>query len=262
MSILRLSREGIFPITKDKDGRPVHTATGLPSPGTIQGEGKLCGVPSLFVRLQGCNLRCRWTLPDGTVSPCDTAHTWAEGGNPMSVEDVVRTIEANIGSMRHIVITGGEPLMQPEALASLLTSLRARGLHSTVETNGMADSPPPVLPDLFSISPKLSASGISPSQREASTRGALLLTQAALAEGRDVQLKFVVSRPSDADEIRSDYSTLLALIDPSDVIVMPLGASASLLERSAKVAVNIALQNGWRFGPRLHIDLFGNKEGT
>ncbi|MCI5776139.1 MAG: 7-carboxy-7-deazaguanine synthase QueE [Bacteroidales bacterium] len=262
MTIIRLSREGIFPITRDKDGNRLPTATGLSSPGTVQGEGKLCGVASLFIRLQGCNLRCRWSMPDGSVSPCDTAHTWTEGGFTMSVEDVMRTVEMNIGCMRHVVITGGEPLLQAHAVAQLLSSLRNRNLHSTVETNGLTDAVPPVLPDLLSISPKLSLSGLTTAQREASVRGTLLLARAALAEGRDVQLKFVVARLSDADEILSDYADSLRLLKPDDVIVMPLGASSALLSQTSKVAVELAVKNGWRFGPRLHIDLFGNKEAT
>lgn len=263
MTLLRLSREGIFPITVDADGNKVAPPTGLSRPGTIQGEGKLCGTPSLFVRLQGCNLRCRWATADGTVSVCDTAHTWAEaGGTTVEVSAVVRTIGLNIGAMRHVVITGGEPLLQPEALAELLTGLHAMGLHTTVETNGMTSAAPPTLPQLTSLSPKLSGSGATPGQRRASARGAAILVDAAQRSGEDFQLKFVVATAADEAEIKTDYAEVLQMARPSDVIVMPLGATPSILRKTTPLCLEMSLANGWRFGPRLHISLFGNREGT
>ena len=82
------------------------------------------------------------------------------------------------------------------------------------------------------------------------------------AEGRDVQLKFVIASAADQEEIERDYAEVLTMVEPSDVLVMPLGATPEELARSQKAALDMAVRNGWRFGPRLHIDLFGNKEGT
>lgn len=260
---LRLSREGVFPITVGVGGAPLSTATGLSVPGTVQGEGKLCGVPSLFVRLQGCNLRCRWQMADGTESRCDTAHTWGEdGGTPASVDDVVDVVCRNIGHMRHVVITGGEPYLQPQGLETLLAKLRDIGLHTTVETNGIVDHAPLTLPDLLSVSPKLRASGISDAMRWRSVAGATLLARVVREAGTDMQLKFVVASESEEAEIKTDYAEALRLLRPDDVVVMPLGASTGLLERTSRVALRMAVANGWRFGPRLHIMLFGNKEAT
>ena len=256
---LRLSREGVFPVTVGAGGATLPAATGLSVPGTVQGEGKLCGVPSLFVRLQGCNLRCRWRMADGTESRCDTAHTWGEdGGMRASVDDVVDIVCRNMGHMRHVVVTGGEPYLQQQGLEALLSQLRHRGFHTTVETNGIVDSAPRVLPDLLSVSPKLRASGISDAMRRRSVAGAALLSQAVREAGTDMQLKFVVASEADEVEIKTDYAEALRLLRPDDVVVMPLGASTGLLERTSRVAV----ANGWRFGPRLHIMLFGNKEAT
>ena len=260
---LRLSREGVFPVTVGAGGATLPAATGLSVPGTVQGEGKLCGVPSLFVRLQGCNLRCRWRMADGTESRCDTAHTWGEdGGMRASVDDVVDIVCRNMGHMRHVVVTGGEPYLQQQGLEALLSQLRHRGFHTTVETNGIVDSAPRVLPDLLSVSPKLRASGISDAMRRRSVAGAALLSQAVREAGTDVQLKFVVASESDEAEIKTDYADALRLLRPDDVVVMPLGASAGLLERTSRAALRMAVANGWRFGPRLHIMLFGNKEAT
>lgn len=261
---LRLSREGIFPITRDASGRDIATATGLSQPGTVQGEGKLCGVPSLFVRLQGCNLRCAWRTADGSAIACDTAHTWAaDGGHEMSVADILRTLESNMGNMRHVVITGGEPCLQREGMRVLLTGLKERGIHTTIETNGTVDSPELyALASLVSISPKLSASSIGDAALRASTEGTLSIARQAKRDGFDIQIKFVVSAPSDADEIRRDYAETLAILEPSDIFVMPLGATPAQLERSTPAALDMAIANGWRLCNRLHIALFGNKEGT
>lgn len=266
-SYLRLSREGIFPITVDCDGHSTASATGLPMPGTIQGEGKLAGTPSLFVRLQGCNLRCRWHLPDGSLCQCDTAHAWpVDGGVTMDVEDIVRTIDQNIGQMRHVVITGGEPYLQPDGLQDLLLSMEERGIHTTIETNGiygkmtkMGGMP---LANLTSISPKLSNSGLDAEGVEMSAQGTGILVHAAKRSHGDVQVKFVVASEADEAEIKEYFYLTLKLLQPNDIIVMPLGTTVEQLRQTSPIALAMAIRNGWRFGPRLHIALFGNKEGT
>src|SRR5215218_6948470 len=90
---------------------------------SIQGEGKLMGVPSTFVRASGCNLRCTW---------CDTPYaSWDPEGEELSVDEIVARVTA-FGS-RHVVLTGGEPLIMPE-MDALCDALHARGHHITVET--------------------------------------------------------------------------------------------------------------------------------
>ena len=113
---------------------------------SLQGEGFLAGVPSVFVRLAGCPLRCRW---------CDTKYAWDyEAGNDYSIEKILQTVQQ--WPCKFVVITGGEPMINSD-LPQLVRKLKALGKHITIETAGIAFIPD--MPcDLMSISPKLSNS--------------------------------------------------------------------------------------------------------
>src|SRR5213078_4685298 len=90
---------------------------------SIQGEGRLTGVPSVFVRTSGCNLRCWY---------CDTPYTsWKPEGEAMNVADVVAAVDRY--PTRHVVVTGGEPLLAPD-IEELCEALKERHYHITVET--------------------------------------------------------------------------------------------------------------------------------
>src|SRR5215831_18622011 len=109
---------------------------------SLQGEGSLVGVPSVFVRTSGCNLRCSW---------CDTPYTsWRPEGTDLTLDQILDEVDAH--PARHVVVTGGEPMIAPDILA-LTQRLRARNLHITIETAGTVFEP--VACDLMSISPKL-----------------------------------------------------------------------------------------------------------
>ncbi len=117
---------------------------------SLQGEGRLTGVPSVFVRTSGCNLRCGF---------CDTPYaSWTPEGDHLSVKDVLAAVEKNScerGPPRHVVITGGEPMLFPD-LVPLCAELHGRGMHVTIETAGTRYLP--VHCDLMAVSPKLSNS--------------------------------------------------------------------------------------------------------
>jgi len=215
---------------------------------SIQGEGSLVGVPSFFIRTSGCNLRCRW---------CDTPYTsWNPEGVDMSIEQIVDETRAH--PARHVVVTGGEPMIAPEILP-LTSRLREAGMHITIETAGTVFHP--VACDLMSISPKLAN---STPQGEWSARHDRVRIQpevlAELMSRYEYQLKFVVADPQDLEEIRALVETLEA---PADrVILMPEGTDAARLHERALWIAEICKEEGYRFSPRLHVDLYGNRRGT
>jgi 7-carboxy-7-deazaguanine synthase len=214
---------------------------------SLQGEGALVGVPSVFIRTSGCNLRCSW---------CDTPYTsWQPEGTDLTLDQIVDEVRAH--PARHVVVTGGEPMMLPE-LVPLTVRLRALGLHITVETAGTVFRP--VVCDLMSISPKLSNS--TPAGPWAEQHDRLRTRHDALLElmGRyPYQLKFVIERPGDMGEVRALLAALR--VDREHVILMPEGTERERLRERAVWLAEICKEEGFRFSPRLHVDLYGNQRG-
>jgi 7-carboxy-7-deazaguanine synthase len=228
---------------------------------SLQGEGSLIGVPSVFIRTSGCNLRCTW---------CDTPYTsWQPEGTDLSLDQILDEVRAH--PARHVVVTGGEPMIAPEIIP-LTERLRRAGLHITIETAGTVFQP--VACDLMSISPKLSnsvpvgrtpGSGGDPqvAQRWAAQHERLRIQPAALLDlmkRYEYQLKFVIADPQDLKEVRALTNQLSA--DPERVILMPEGTDRDLLRERGVWLAEIAKANGFRFTPRLHVELWGNRRGV
>ena len=285
MEKLALAKEGVFPVVKDHNGKAIvdEPKTGLLSPGTIQGEGKLAGVPSLFVRLSSCNLRCIWQMEDGSFCRCDTTYASFHPDQiiELNIEQIFNWIKHNLGNIKHVVITGGEPLLQKKALAPLCQKLKEElKVHITLETNGsLFDEEVAKWIDLFSISPKLSNS--VPTQEKLAAynlkengpfkfhkdkRLNLHVLQAYInltnTTDKELQLKFVVGKKNDHKEIKADYLDQLNNWNDSDILLMPLGATQQEIGKSSPLVLEMAITNGWRYSPRVHIDLFGSKSGV
>lgn len=220
---------------------------------SVQGEGKLAGVPSVFVRTSGCNLRCVW---------CDSPYTsWEPQGTAMTVEAVVQQVVTH--NARHVVLTGGEPMISPE-ITDLSHRLKANGCHVTIETAATVWRD--VVCDLASISPKLANS--TPRARAggrfASTHENARInieTIRRFMRFPDYQLKFVIDQPEDLKEIDTLLGEL-GTYDKSSVLLMPLGVTNEELTRRGKWIVELCKEHGFRFCPRLHIALFGHTRGT
>jgi len=264
-----LAKDGIFPITTDKDGRPIGTrpASGLSVPGTIQGEGKLCGIPSLFIRLAGCNLRCCWQTTDGSLSPCDTLYASYElrETTTYTVDDICRTVLQNSRHLRHLVLTGGEPLLQAMELKELCMRLKSyKDFHLTLETNATLFDPEiAAFIDLFSLSPKLSSAcpaGTAPGKYLKPVIIQAFIDYARQHE-KDFQLKFVHAAPKDIPEIRQLLTGLQGW-NNDDILLMPAGGNPELQAAHRRQTLACCIENGWRYCDRLHLTLFGDRAGV
>lgn len=221
---------------------------------SIQGEGKLAGVPSVFIRTTGCNLRCAW---------CDAPYTsWeAEPGDKLEIETILDRL-SDYPTM-YAVVTGGEPMIDAE-IGALTVALKDAGYHITVETAATVWQD--VLCDLASISPKLGNS--TPWEREearfADAHEANRINISVIRRFMrfpDYQLKFVVSAAEDLAEIDSILAQLPGY-DPFNVMLMPEGVTREALDAKGPWIADICKHRGFRLCPRLHIALFGNTRGT
>jgi len=218
---------------------------------SLQGEGFLAGVPSVFVRLTGCPLRCRW---------CDTKYAWAEeAGRQYSVAEIVEQVQR--WPCGFVVVTGGEPMIHSD-LPQLVRQLKAAGKHITIETAGIAYIPD--MPcDLMSISPKLSNSvpddAKSAAIRENSQLDIAVLRQ--LIDNYSYQFKFVVDSEADLPEIEETIDKL-GNVNRDKVMLMPQAAARDELLAKSPMVAELCKRAGLAFCQRLHVLLWNNARGT
>lgn len=220
---------------------------------SIQGEGRLAGVPSVFIRTSGCNLRCVW---------CDTPYTsWQPEGEEKTLDDICAAAKGY--AARHAVITGGEPLLARE-IEALAERLKADGFHITVETAATIFKP--VVCDLMSLSPKLGNS--TPWQRDGGRFAAMhenrrldLAVIKQFIERYDYQLKFVAERENDFAEIE-ELLDKLGAVARGRILVMPQGQTRAELHERVAWIVELCKRHGFTYCPRLHVEIWDNRRGT
>ena len=200
---------------------------------SIQGEGLMMGVPTTFVRTVGCNLRCEW---------CDTQYSM-DGGEEMSLDAIME----RIGDVKHVCVTGGEPMLQPE-MPELLGRLISAGKQVVLETNGSVDlSQVPKDPlMLISMDIKCPSSGMT---------DRMLYSNLSLLSRKD-QLKFIVR-----DDEDFDFALEVLKMYPVDtnVIFGPVGGTVKLewlVERVLGSGVDA------RVLPQLHKIIWGDKRAV
>ena len=220
---------------------------------SIQGEGLLTGVPSVFIRASGCNLRC-WF--------CDTPYaSWQPEGQDYAVDEIIAEVEE--WDVKHVVITGGEPMLFAEMIP-LCRELRRRGRHITIETAGTLHLA--VACDLMSLSPKLSTSGPDPErhahwarrhERQRFQREVLMRLMAEY----EYQLKFVVDRVDDVAEVDQMIAELPG-VTADRVLLMPQGRTMEEMASRSLWLAEVCHERGWQLCPRRQLEWFGPVRGT
>lgn len=265
---------------------------------TIQGEGRYAGTPSVFIRTNGCNLRCCFA----GGSRCDTPYTshCPEKSKMCDTDILAHEIGALIDKIggdpenSHIVITGGEPMLQQEGVLELLGLLHEADMYNqvTIETNGT------IMPSddfyrygvYWSVSPKLSNSccfegSDVPEQLQTQhikTRINIPVLASIVCSGDDYQFKFVYSDESTVTEIKELLSKIREYIETEmpksgianrdavwrlndmerHVMLMPEGMTIDQLNKSTPGAVQACIDNGWIFSDRTHIRVWNDKRGV
>ena len=220
---------------------------------SLQGEGRLTGAESVFVRTSGCNLRCWY---------CDTPYTsWEPEGEDLSIDEIIRQV--NKHACGHVVITGGEPMLFAE-LIPLTQSLAATGRHITIETAGTLYLP--VECSLMSISPKLARSAPAVERdarwrhRHERSRHAPDVIRALVAQYAH-QVKFVVDSPADCQEAER-YLQEFPEISRGNVMLMPQGTDRAELARHEAWLRRYCEEHGLTYCPRKHIEWWGHRRGV
>lgn len=239
---------------------------------SLQGEGRTMGIPAIFLRLTGCNLMCGGKgvekdrqMRDGATWICDTIEVWMHG-TTLSFPNLIHILNEKVDFIKrlkegvHLVITGGEPLLQQKRIVGFLEYLEKN--HQLIpiveiETNAT------ILPlseldnrvQYWNTSPKLSNSGMFPQQR---------LVYDVLkwfSQNPNTMFKFVITTKEDFEELQTELMNI-SLIDPKKIVLMP-GADSieQLLERNQLVA-EICIQHQLRMCTRLHVEIWNKLTGV
>jgi len=218
---------------------------------SLQGEGPSIGVATVFLRLALCNLSCSW---------CDTKYTWdwenydyKKEVMALEVEEVIDAILAY--DCPHLVITGGEPMLQQTELAPLISGLKQQGFYCEVETNGTISPLPEMERDIdqWNVSPKLATSGNRDDRR--------LIPSALESFCRipSAYFKFVIVEPRDIEEVCELAEKYR--IPPQRIILLPEGRNVEVLRTRNQWVSEACVKHGFRFSTRLHILLWGDERG-
>ena len=222
---------------------------------SLQGEGPRSGVPAIFLRLSGCNLRCEWGS-----SRCDTPYTsWDAQGEYYSVLQILEKIGEHSSKTKTVIITGGEPTIAPK-LDSLCDLLKSQGYEVHLETNGTGKIPEAI--DLVVCSPKLGDSvprDPSAAKLHEANRAKLHPSVFELDKAK-LYLKFVVTKQSDTSEIEALVEKFKLAKDR--VYIMPEGSKRGALKANELFAADYALLKGFSYSSRLHVALWDDARGV
>jgi len=222
---------------------------------SIQGEGPTVGVPAVFLRLQGCNLNCG---ASGGVWACDTEAVWKRG-DKHPIDSFFQAFTGEYGHAfecgAHLIITGGEPLLQQSALIEWLSMFQTKPLIE-VETNGTITPTDALdaLVDQWNVSPKLSNSGEGHDQR-------LVPDALTWFEKRAYSIfKYVIKTESDINEIYDEFPWLKQLPIRRKYL-MPAADNKDTLESLYPHVITLSKTRGFSLGQRFHISMWDQTTG-
>lgn len=272
---------------------------------SVQGEGQFVGVPSVFLRMFGCNFKCAgFGMPRGELSTeyenviatdyskfedlplvttgCDSYASWDPRFKHLATDADLDTVVDNLlqltptgswtlenGQDIHLILTGGEPLLGwQRAYTDLFEHPKMKDLKNvTFETNTTQQLRGPFREFLesqekitwtFSCSPKLSVSGES---WDSAIRPEIASEYFGVPHS-NLYFKFVVDSATDLQEVKQAVNEYRAVGVEAPVYIMPVGGCAEEYQSNSRHVAELAMTEGWRYSPRLHVDLFGNGWGT
>lgn len=223
---------------------------------TVQGEGPNAGHRCAFIRLGLCNLNCSW---------CDTPYTWDWQGQNGPAQDRAALVAMTPAELLdalapllvdHVVISGGEPLVQRNKLGPLVSALKAVGYFVEIETNGTLNPSDELIAgvDWWNVSPKLEHSGVAPGKAKR------LDTLSDFYAGGRACFKFVCQRAEDLYEVAALMDSIDA--DPSAVWIMPEGRDALTITETTATIAPAVIDRGYNLTTRLHVLAWGDRRGV
>ncbi len=219
---------------------------------SVQGEGKYCGTPSVFVRVGGCNLKCPGFGDKGCDSYYAVDKNYQKEWVLMNIEEIKKEILKYLDKKPHLVITGGEPTLFHKELYPLVEWFENQ---ITIETNATIDIDfekyPKYKDVVFAMSVKLSNSG-----EEYNKRVKKEVIKSYAKNAKKSFFKFVIDR-----DLKNEIEEITKNID-IPIYCMPLGATKEELEKNAPFVFEFCLKNGYCYSDRIHIRLFGKKKGV
>jgi organic radical activating enzyme len=268
---------------------------------SLQGEGLYVGVPSIFLRMFGCNFTCSgFSMPRGDLSTerfdvdpdkykayhelplvhtgCDSYASWDPRFKHLSpwktFEEIVDEMAALLPDCKfsrdkHLILTGGEPLLWQSKIPGLLNELwrkKMRAEHITFETNGtqvlegqLKDKLRAVKEVVFSISSKLPSSG---EKWDKAIRPEAVKSYLSTMPNVKAYFKWVISHPDDVNDIKRAIRTYKAADINIPVYLMPAGGTTVHYNENEKWVAELAKENGWRYSPRIQVEIWKNAWGT
>ncbi len=217
---------------------------------SIQGEGTNAGKQAVFLRTSECNLKCTW---------CDTKYTWdwknydyAKEVKEIPIKEIRASLEKS--TIRHLVITGGEPLMQQDDLAELITFLKPK-FYVEVETNCtiLPNNALSSLVDQWNVSPKTKNSGNLLELCEKNECYSFFSKQ------KNCYFKYVVENEADLIEIENLVSKYK--LDKKRIFLMPQATTKSEIITREKTISKLAKDSKFSYSPRMHVSMWGNQRG-